>query len=83
MFAAVREVQHAQPAKVIVAVPVAPPQTMEALRKIVDEAVALYVTGDFGAIGRFYWDFGQVSDDEVIELMKSTPIVGVPPQARA
>jgi predicted phosphoribosyltransferase len=39
---------------------------------VADDVVALYVTPDFGAIGAFYYRFGQVSDEEVIELMKST-----------
>jgi predicted phosphoribosyltransferase len=71
MFAAVQEMQHWRPARLIVAVPVAPPQTIGALRRIVDEVVTLYAPDQFGAIGRFYWDFSQVTDDEVIELMKA------------
>jgi predicted phosphoribosyltransferase len=71
MFAAVQEVQHFHPRKTVVAVPVAPPQTVEELRQVADDVVALYVTPDFGAIGAFYYSFGQVSDEEVIELMKS------------
>jgi predicted phosphoribosyltransferase len=71
MFAAVQEVQHAHPRRIIVAVPVAPPQTVEELKQVADDVVALHVTPDFGAIGAFYYRFGQVSDEEVIELMKS------------
>jgi putative phosphoribosyl transferase len=71
MFAAVQEVQHFQPQKIVVAVPVAPPQTVEELRQVADDVVALYVRSDFGAIGSFYYHFTQVSDEEVIELMKS------------
>lgn len=71
MFAAVQEVQHDHPKKTIVAVPVAPPQTVEKLNEVADEVVALYVTPHFGAIGAFYARFDQVSDEEVIELLKS------------
>jgi predicted phosphoribosyltransferase len=71
MFAAVQEVQHANPRKIVVAVPVAPTQTVEELKQVADDVVALYVTPDFGAIGAFYYRFDQVSDEEVIQLMKS------------
>jgi len=74
MFGAVQEVQHAQPRKIVVAVPVAPPQTVEELKQVADEVVALYVTDYFGAIGAFYSHFDQVNDEEVIELMKSVPV---------
>jgi predicted phosphoribosyltransferase len=69
MFAAIQEVRHCQPSKVVVAVPVAPPQTIEKLRTIVDDTVALYVTDNFGSIGAFYVHFDQVTDGEVVELM--------------
>jgi predicted phosphoribosyltransferase len=75
MFAAVQEVQHAHPRKVVVAVPVAPPQTVEELSTVADDVVALYVTPHFGAIGTFYYRFDQVSDEQVVELMKSQPTV--------
>ena len=55
----------------VVAVPVAPPETVEELRRKVDDVVVLYITGDFGAIGAFYDEFDQVSDAEVVELMKA------------
>lgn len=73
MFAAVQEARHSRPGKIIVAVPVAPPQTVQELKEIVDEVVTLQVTADFGAIGSFYLHFDQVSDEEVIDLMKSAP----------
>ena len=73
MFAAVQEVRHAHPQKVVVAVPVAPPSAVEQLKEIVDDVVALHVTPALGAIGSFYLSFDQVTDDEVIELMKLAP----------
>ena len=75
MFAAVQEVRHARPQKVVVAVPVAPPNTVEQLKEIVDDVVALHITEALGAIGAFYMLFEQVTDDEVIELMKRAPAV--------
>jgi predicted phosphoribosyltransferase len=73
MFAAVQEVRHSQPRKIVVAVPVAPPQTVERLKEVAEDVVALYVTSHFGAIGAFYYRFDQVSDEEVIELMHPAP----------
>jgi predicted phosphoribosyltransferase len=73
MFAAVQEVRHANPRKVIVAVPVAPPDTVEELKQVADEVIALHQTRDFGAIGCFYREFRQVTDDQVIALMHGVP----------
>jgi putative phosphoribosyl transferase len=73
MFAAIQEVRHSSPLKVVVAVPVAPPQTIEKLQTVADDVVALYVTQDFGTIGSFYLQFDQVTDAEVMELMQSLP----------
>jgi len=77
MFAAIQEVRHSRPSKIVVAAPVAPPQTIEKLRKMVDDVLVLHVTSDIGAIGSFYQRFDQVSDDEVIEPLQSKR-VGVP-----
>jgi predicted phosphoribosyltransferase len=74
MFAAVQEVRHAQPQKVVVAVPVAPPGTVELLKQLVDEVAVLHVTRAFGAIGSFYLRFDQVTDEEVIELIKPVSV---------
>jgi len=74
MFAAVQEVQHYRPVKIVVAVPVAPPRAVQELKEVVDDVVVLHLTRDFRAIGSFYVCFDQVSDEEVIELMKSAPV---------
>jgi predicted phosphoribosyltransferase len=71
MRAAVREVRHSNPRKIVVAVPVAPSRTIEDLNAVVDELVVLQVPSDFAAIGSFYRDFRQVTDAEVIDLMRS------------
>jgi predicted phosphoribosyltransferase len=73
MFAAVQEVRHSNPRKVIIAVPIAPPDTVEELKRVADEVVALYQARDFGTIGHFYFDFRQVTDEEVISLMHAIP----------
>lgn len=59
-------------AKVILAVPVAPAGTAERLAGAFDEIVALDEPEGFFGVGQFYVDFGQVSDQEVIELLESS-----------
>jgi putative phosphoribosyl transferase len=69
MKAALRAVRRRKPARLVLAVPVAPPDTIEILRLEVDEVACLATPGFFGAISRFYGDFHQVSDEEVITLL--------------
>jgi putative phosphoribosyl transferase len=56
-------------ARVILAVPVAPPDTLSALADEADEIVCLQAPADFRAVGQFYEDFSQTSDEEVIALL--------------
>jgi putative phosphoribosyl transferase len=56
--------------QLVIAVPVAPRDILEDLNPISDEVIVLYTPEPFGAVGRFYQDFAQVSDDEVKEIMK-------------
>jgi putative phosphoribosyl transferase len=70
MRAALRAVRRRQPRWLVLAVPVAPPETIESLAKEVDEVVCLAMPDDLGAIGSFYVDFRQVGDDEVRELLE-------------
>lgn len=67
--AALRAVRPQKPAKLVLAVPVAPTDTLQALKAEADDIVCLEDYEDFGAIGNFYSDFTQVSDDEVIALL--------------
>jgi predicted phosphoribosyltransferase len=74
MRAALRAVRRRQPRRLVLAVPVAPPETIESLAKEVDEVVCLTMPDDLGAIGSYYADFRQVGDEEVRELLeRSTP----------
>lgn len=57
-------------ARLIVAVPVAPPETCEALRAEVDEVVCALAPEPFLAVGLWYEDFSQTTDDEVRELLR-------------
>jgi len=67
--AALRAVRRRQPGHLVLAVPVAPTETVEALRDEVDELVCLSTPYPFAAIGQFYDDFRQVDDGEVGELL--------------
>jgi putative phosphoribosyl transferase len=74
MRAALRGLRRRSPARLVLAVPVAPPDTVDALRLEVDDVVCLAQPSFFGAIGYFYLDFHQLSDDEVIALMRQAPV---------
>lgn len=69
MRAALRAIRRRSPAKLVLAVPVAPPHTVEALRPEVDEIVCLATPENFYAIGQFYADFRQLDDEDVITLL--------------
>lgn len=64
--AALKSVRHGKPSRLILAVPVAPDDTLELLRTEVDDLVCLESYAFFGAIGAYYGDFNQVSDEAVI-----------------
>ncbi|MGI9433292.1 MAG: phosphoribosyltransferase [Geminicoccaceae bacterium] len=70
MEAALHATRRAGPERLILAVPVAPPETIERLRAEVDEIVCLECPKLFGAIGLFYREFHQLSDDEVVNLLQ-------------
>ncbi len=68
--AALKALRRQQPAKLILAVPVAPPDTIEALRREADEVVCLHTPEPFFAIGPYYRDFAQITDEQVVDLMR-------------
>jgi putative phosphoribosyl transferase len=55
--------------KLVIAVPLAPRQIMDDLNEVADKVVVLHSPLSFGAVGQFYQDFSQVSDNEVKEIM--------------
>lgn len=71
-------------ARVVLAVPVAPLDSIAALSRVADEVVCLESPERFFAIGQFYDDFRQTTDDEVVELLERAseslppPVVAVP-----
>jgi putative phosphoribosyl transferase len=70
--AALRGIRARKPRKLVLAVPVAPNDTLAAMRAEVDELICLESYDFFGAIGAYYADFGQVSDEEVIALLAAS-----------
>ncbi len=70
MKAAVDMVQRRGAEKIIVAVPVAPPETVEKFKKMADEVVCLETPLEFFAIGQFYERFEQLTDDEVTAILE-------------
>lgn len=76
MQAAAEAIRSQGPLKIIVAVPVASRQACDALASVADACVCLAVPGDFVAVGTWYRDFGQTSDDEVRTLLDDAPREG-------
>jgi putative phosphoribosyl transferase len=73
MRAAVAAVRHEQPKTVVVAVPVAARTTCQEFQKEVDEIVCLRTPPGFMAVGAWYEDFSQTTDQEVRELLTRSP----------
>jgi len=72
MKAALASVKNRGAASITVAVPVGPPSTIEELEEVADRVVCLYTPEYFQAIGQFYSDFGQTTDEEVIKLLQES-----------
>ncbi|MGB8400074.1 phosphoribosyltransferase [Bradyrhizobium sp.] len=74
--AALQAIRNRKPKELVLAVPVAPRDTITQLRQEVDALICLETPELFGAIGYFYQDFRQVSDEEVVATLKRFPIKG-------
>jgi putative phosphoribosyl transferase len=68
--AAIASIRAQAPKTIILAVPVASRQTLQTLAAQVDRVVCLLMPTDLYAIGLWYVDFGQVSDDDVVRLLE-------------
>jgi len=68
--AAIQGIKVLKPSKLILAIPVGPLDTLQSLKKLVDELIYLDSPSPFYAVGAFYDSFPQVSDAEVINLLK-------------
>ncbi len=68
--AAIEAIKKLMPSQLILAVPVGPSDTVEHLRHLVDKLICLEIPSPFYAVGSFYHYFPQVSDKEVIDLLR-------------
>lgn len=82
MEAAVRALRQRQPARIVVAVPTAPRETCRALRAVADDVVCLTTPEPFHAVGAWYRDFSQTSDEEVRTLLAEAGAGTAGPAAR-
>jgi predicted phosphoribosyltransferase len=69
MRAAIAALKKEGSKRIVVAVPVAPPETCEALRAQVDDVVCAVTPEPFRAVGLWYGDFSQTTDEEVRDLL--------------
>lgn len=70
MIAALHGLRQSKPAKLVCAVPVAPADALARVTHLADEVVCLRQPADFEAVGQFYRHFPQVSDDEVLAILR-------------
>ncbi len=75
MLAAVQALREAEPAQIVIAVPAAPESTCREFAGLVDDMVCASMPTPFLAVGASFWDFSQVSDEEVRALL-ATPTTG-------
>ena len=71
MYLAAKALREEGAKEVIIAVPVAPPDSLALLREVADKVVVVDVPADFMAVGQFYRDFHQLEDTEVMELLQA------------
>jgi predicted phosphoribosyltransferase len=69
MIAALHSVRAREPARLVCAVPVAAPESLETIRPYADEVVCLEAPEYFQAVGQFYREFEQVEDEAVVALL--------------
>jgi putative phosphoribosyl transferase len=72
MRAAVKALRHSGAGKIVVAVPVGPHDTCAEIKALADETICLSTPEFFQAVGQYYEDFAQISDDDVRELLART-----------
>ena len=70
MISALHALRAQKPARLICAVPVAPPDTLDKIRAYADEVVCLEAPASFRAVGQFYADFPQIEDAEVEAILR-------------
>ena len=78
LLACINMLRKNNPKKIIVAVPVVPADVVPIFQQKADEFVFLMAPMDFGGVGRFYQEFEQVNDDEVIRMLGMANLMGKP-----
>ena len=78
MRAAAQAVRARRPARTVVAVPVGAPQTCAELSAVADEVICVRMPEPFSAVGQWYFNFEQTSDDEVRELLRKSTAIPQP-----
>lgn len=76
MHAAIKALRQQQPARIVVAVPTASPETCDQLRAEVDEVICAITPEPFYAVGLWYEDFSQTTDEEVRNLLAQSVPAG-------
>lgn len=71
IVASARWARKRNPSSITVAVPVAPPQSVEVLEQEADSVIVLHTPRDFSSVGQFYEEFVAVSDEQVMQVMRS------------
>jgi predicted phosphoribosyltransferase len=71
VIASARWARKHRPSRLVVAVPVAPPQSVEVLEQEADFVMVLHTPRDFASVGQFYEEFAPVTDEQVMEIMRS------------
>jgi predicted phosphoribosyltransferase len=69
MLAAIQSIRARNAQRIVVALAVAPPESLRQIEAAADDVVCLYSTADFQAVGQFFGDFSEVSDDMVVAAL--------------
>ena len=83
MVSALTAVRRCQPARLVCATPVASAEALELVKSLADETICLSVPPLFQAVGQFYEDFPQVSDDEVAQCLQQPGLFSLLPDQSA
>lgn len=71
ILATIETIKNSFPSKIVVAVPVAPKDSISKLQRKADEVISLLLPNIFYGVGQFYYDFSQVSDEEVLDYLNN------------
>ena len=70
--ATIAMLRNKSPKKIIIAIPVAPPDSANELKKLVDEFICLRTPSDFLSVEQFYFDFTDITEKNAIAFLKET-----------